>query len=386
MEPAIKSILDTDTYTFSLQNAILELFPDAIAEYRFFNRGKHAFTKALVDELTFQINEVFPSFALTQDEYKWFKDKCKYLKPWYFEYLKNYRFNPKEVTITQDSDFSLKVRGPWHSTICWEVPLLATSSDLYFKMVDKNWSMAGQVEKINQKATILSDNNCKVSDMSTRRRRDFETQDMVVREMKKHRCFVGTSNPYLAMKYDVTPIGTMSHQWTQAMQALESIRHCNYYAMHNWIRVFGTSLGTMLTDTVTTDCFLKDFNSRFSNLFSGTRNDSGNEFEYVDKLVKHYSGFKIQPLSKSIIFSNSLNVTKAVAIRKYCDGKINAAFGMGNHLGNDFMNSPSPNMVIKLWAMNDIPTCKLSDDIGKITGDKDVVRVTQWCCTGKPLD
>lgn len=386
MKPSIRSILDTDTYTFSLQNAILELFPDAIAEYRFFNRGKHAFTPSLVAELKAQINEHFPCLALTQDEYKWFKDKCKYLKPWYFEYLKNYRFNPNEVKIVQDSDFSLIVRGPWHSTIMWEVPLLATSSDLYFKMVDKNWTRDGQVEKINQKATILSYNDCKVSDMSTRRRRDFETQDMVVEEMKKYPCFVGTSNPYLAMKYDVIPIGTMSHQWTQAMQALESIRHCNYYAMHNWIRVFGTSLGTMLTDTVTTNCFLKDFNPRFSNLFAGTRNDSGDEFEYVDKLVKHYNGFKIQPMSKNIIFSNSLTVAKAVAIRKYCEGKINAAFGVGNHLGNDFQNSPAPNMVIKLWSMNDIPTVKLSDDVGKVTGDKDAVRVTKWSCCGTPLD
>jgi nicotinate phosphoribosyltransferase len=380
-----QSLLDNDTYKFSLQNAILELFPDAVAEYRFINRGTHQITQVVLEALKYQIREVFPYISLSQDEYKWFKSKCKYLKPWYFEYLKNYRFNPDEIRIETDGVF-LKISGPWHSTIMWEVPLLYTVSQLYFENSDKNWSMDGQVKKINKKAKILSENDCKTSDMSTRRRRNFKTQDMVVGEMKKYDCFVGTSNPYLAMKHNVTPIGTMSHQWIQAMQSLESIRHCNYSAMHNWVRVFGTSLGIMLTDTVTVDCFLKNFNSRFANLFSGTRNDSGNEFDYIDKMVNHYKSLRIDPLSKSIVFSNSLNVEKAVAIRKYCEGKINAAFGIGNHLANDFQNSPAPNMVIKMWSLNGIPVVKLSDDFGKVTGDADAVKVTKWECCGTPLE
>lgn len=387
MNPIIQSLLDTDTYTFSVQNAILDRFPNAVVEYRFVNRGTHKITKKLFDEIVTQVQEVFPSIYLKNDEYKWAKEKLPYLKPWYFEYLKNYRFNPSEVIAEwTEEGSSIRIVGPWHSTIVWEVPLLYTISQLYFELVDTQWTMDGQVEKIREKGRILSENDCKTSDMSSRRRRNFKTQEMVIKELKNHSCFVGTSNPYLAMLNDVTPIGTMSHQWIQAMQSLESIRHCNYYAMKNWIEVYGTSLGIMLSDTVTSDCFLRDFNPKFAKLFDGTRHDSGSEFEYIDKMVRCYKSYGIDPMSKTIVFSNSLKVSKAVGIRKYCDNIIRCSFGIGNHLANDFTNSPAPNMVIKAWSINNIPVVKLSDDGGKVTGDRDAVRVTKWACNGTPLD
>ena len=386
MKQIINSILDNDLYTMSVQNAILDSFPDAVAEYRFVNRGAHKITPELLKSVQEQIREVFPTLALSQDEYKWLKNKCPYLKRWYFEYLNNYRFNPNEVKIAQLDENSVQVIGPWHSTIMWEVPLLAVFSQLYFEMVDTNWNMNGQVERINEKGRILSDNVCHVSDMSTRRRRNFATQEMVVKELKKYDYFLGTSNPYLAMRHDVKPMGTMSHQWPMAMQALRGIRNCNRHAMHYWTRTFGTTLGVMLTDTVTTDCFLKDFNPTFANLFRAVRCDSGDECRYADKIVAHYRKIGIDPMSKSIVFSNSLNVDKAIKIRRYCEGKINATFGMGNFLGNHFDNSPAPNMVIKLWSIDGIPVAKLSDDVGKVTGDKDAVRVTKWECCGTPLD
>jgi len=383
----LRSMIDTDVYTFSVQNAVLGLFPDAMVEYRFTNRGSHKITKELFDEFMYYVNVLFPQLYLKNDEYKWMKEKLTYLKPWYFEYLKNYRFKPEEVIGSwNDGVVDIRIKGYWHSAIVWEVPLLYTMSQLFFEVVDTKWNMDGQVEKIRGKGRILSDNDCQTADMSTRRRRNFETQEMVVGELKKFPCFLGTSNPYLAMLHDVKAIGTVSHQWIVAMQALESVRHCNYYAMSNWVKVFGTSLGTYLTDTVTTDCFLKDFNPRFTNLFSATRNDSGKETIYAEKLIKHYRNNRVDPLSKTIIFSNSLNVEKAVSIRKYCDGGIKSSFGMGNHLGNDFENSPAPNMVIKLWSVNGIYVVKLSDDVGKVMGDQDAVRVTKWECCGTQLD
>ena len=385
MKPIIQSLLDNDTYTFSVQNAILDHFYDATAEYRFVNRGFHKITQKLIEAIKLQIKEVFPSIALTNEEYNWLKSTCKYLKPWYFEYLKNYRFNPEEVKIEQTDNTTISVIGSWHSTVMWEVPLLYTISQLYHEVVDNNWTMEGQVEKINSKGKLLSDNRCYTADMSTRRRRNFIAQKMVVEELKKYPCFNGTSNTYLAMLSNVKPIGTMSHQWIQSLQALRSIRYCNHYAMHYWVKTFGTSLGIMLTDTVTSDCFLKSFTPYFANLFSGTRCDSGVEFEYIDKIIKHYNSIKINPKHKSIVFSNSLNVDKVIKINKYCDGKINSSFGMGNHLGNHFDNSPAPNMVVKLWSINGIPVVKLSDDVGKLIGDKDAVKATKWECCGIPI-
>ena len=382
------SILDTDTYTFSVQNAILDNFPNAIAEYRYVNRGTHKVSRKAYEEIKWYIEERFRALTLTNKEYLFLKAKCPYFKTWYLDYLKNYKFNPKEVKLSFDDEkgLDIKIIGPWHSTVMWEVPILSTISELYFRHVDTAWNYVGQKELINQKGKILSENDCKTADMSTRRRRSYSVQEMVVAELKKHSCFVGTSNPLFAMQYNVKPVGTVSHQWIMAMQALGSIKHCNKYAMEYWNKTFGVNLGTILTDTVTLDVFLEDFDAIKANLYSATRCDSGNDFVYVDKIVAHYKKFGIDPMSKIVIFSNSLNVQKALDIRKYCEGKIKCSFGIGNHLANDFVNSPAPNMVIKLWSMNDIPVVKLSDDLGKVTGDKDAVRVTKWSCLGTPLD
>ena len=382
------SILDNDTYSMSVQNAILDNFPNAMAEYHFINRGTHVVTRKVYEELRYYINNNFAALTLNNNEYAYLKVKCPYFKPWYLDYLKNYRFDPSEVKMSFDDEkgFDLKVIGPWHKTVMWEVPLLATISELYYRHVDKNWNHDGQVELINEKGRILSDNDCKTADMSTRRRRNYKVQEMVVAELKKHSCFIGTSNPLFAMQYDVKPIGTVSHQWIMAMQALLGIKHCNKYAMECWYKTFGTNLGTILTDTVTLDVFLEDFDQIKSTLFSATRCDSGDEFIYTDKMIAHYKKMSINPFHKSIIFSNSLNVEKAVNIRKYCGEKVKSSFGIGNHLANHFENSPAVNMVIKLWSMNGIPVVKLPDDLGKVTGDKDAVRVTKWACLGTPLD
>lgn len=382
------SILDTDSYTMSVQNAILDNFPDAIAEYHYINRGTHKVNRKVYEELKYYIENNFSAMTLNNKEYNFLKAKCPYFKSWYLDYLKNYRFDPKEVKMTFDDEkgLDIKIIGPWHRTVMWEVPLLATISELFYRHVDKNWSHDGQVDLINGKGVILSHHDCKVADMSTRRRRSFNIQDMVVAELKKHSCFVGTSNPLFAMRYDVKPIGTMSHQLIAAQQALRGIRHCNKYAMEMWTKTYGTSLGIMLTDTVTLDLFLNDFDRTMATMFDGTRCDSGDELIYTDKIVSHYKKLAIDPMSKVIIFSNSLNPEKAVNIRKYCEGKIKCSFGIGNNLANHFENSPAVNMVIKLWSMNGVPVVKLSDDLGKVTGDPDAVRVTKWCCLGTPLD
>jgi len=382
------SILDTDLYTFSMQNAILDNFPDAMAEYHFYNRGTHKINRKVYEELKWYIEQKFDALTLKNTEYNFLKEKCPYLKGWYLDYLKNYKFNSKEVNMSfnEETGLEINIRGPWHSTIMWEVPILSAISELYFRHADKNWDYNGQEELINQKGAFLSLNNCKVADMSTRRRRSYGIQDVVVHELKKYPCFVGTSNPLLAMNHDVKPIGTMAHQFPMAMQALRGINHCNKYAMEMWINTYGTNLGIVLSDTVTLDVFLKDFNRAMAMMFDGTRCDSGDNFIYADKIISHYKKIGIDPMSKIIIFSNSLDVEKAIEIKKYCEGKIKCSFGIGNKLANDFKNSPAPNMVIKLWSINDIPVVKLSDDSGKVTGDKDAVRVTKWCCLGESLD
>lgn len=384
-EPIIKSILDNDLYKISMLNFALELFPNVNVQYKFKNRGKQRFNKDFLEELQKQIN-CMKNLSLTKDEYNWMKENIPYLKSYFCDYLYNYRFNPENVnlSLTEDNNLDLSIEGKWIDTILWEVPLLALISELYFKIIDTNWDNYLQDEKSCEKYITLSQNNCNFSEFGTRRRRSFENQENVINnfvECKKYyqnKVFKGTSNVFLAKKYNLTPIGTYAHEACQAMSALESLNHANYFMMQNWTKVFNVDLGIALTDTYTTDLFLKDFNKRFCTLFQGVRQDSGNVYEFTDKIIKHYKKMGIDPMTKKIIFSDNLNTEKCVKIAKYCENKIQCFFGIGTNFTNDFFDSPALNMVIKLHSCNNFPVVKISDDEGKETGDIEAIKNMKW--------
>jgi len=390
MEPIITSMLDTDLYKVSMQQAVLELFPNARKVYKFKNRGEHRFNIDFLVELQKQINNM-PEIYLSNDEYSWLKSEIPFLKPAYLEYLKTYRFDPTEVclSLNKDNDLIIDIEGPWHSTILWEVPLMALISELYFKIIEDNeWGNMSPIEiyhKAANKSERMQSKKATFADFGTRRRRSYIIQDKVIEGLMCYDSFVGTSNIHFAMKYNLKPIGTMAHEWIMAMSALEGLRHANYHALQNWVRVYNSDLGIALTDTFGSDSFFNNFNKRLSKLYDGVRHDSGCPFEFTNKTIAHYEKMGIDPMSKVIIFSDGLNVDKAIKIKNYCENKIKCSFGIGTHFTNDFKGSPALNMVIKAWSTNEVPVVKLSDVDGKIMGDTDAVRVAQWTFRNKPL-
>lgn len=389
----IKSMLDNDLYKFSMGMAVLELFPDVDVVYRFRNRGKQRFNREFLDKLQEQIN-LMSTLYLTDSEYNWLKNNILYLKPSYFEFLKNYRYDPSEVKVilTDDNDIELEIRGKWHRTIYWEVPLLAIISETYFNTIDTNWTIEGQDIKASKKMGQLTANMIKFSEFGTRRRRSFETQETVIKTFNSlgkasiENPYMGTSNVYFSYLTNKKPIGTMAHEWVQAISALISMNHPNYYMMENWVKIYNGNLGIALTDTYTLPSFLKDFNMVFAKLFDGVRHDSGDPFKFVDKIVEHYNKMKINPIGKAIVFSDGLNIDLAIKLKEYCKGKIQCFFGIGTFFTNDFENSNALNIVIKLHAVNDIPVVKLSDCDGKAMGDPSAVRIMKWIHCGVPLD
>ena len=404
MQQIINSLIDSDLYKFTMQQAVLELFPSAKVEYRFKNRGDQRFTPDFVEELKRQIL-LMSTISLSDTEYSWIKENIPFFKPSYLEYLKNYRFNPNEVEInlTNDNDLEISIKGSWHSTILWEVPLMALISELYFIMIDTNWRYSDGTAKFGwrysdgtakfgEKSRILGETNCIVADFGTRRRRSCIIQDSIIYFFKDEKekgvfsGFIGTSNLYFAMKYNLKPIGTMAHEWVMGMSVLEGLRNSNYYALQNWVRVYNADLGIALTDTYGTPAFFRNFNVRLAKLYDGVRHDSGDAYKFTDAVVAHYKSLGIDPLSKTIVFSDGLNVQSVIAIKIYCENKIKASFGIGTHLTNDFEGSPALNMVIKLWSCEGVHVVKLGDGTGKTMGDVDAVRVAQWMFQDKPLD
>jgi len=393
MEPIITSMLDDDLYKFTVQQAILELFPEAIVEYKFTNRSPetHKFNQEFLKELQKQINYM-SQIGLTQSEYLWLKNKIPFFKPQYLEFLKNYKYNPEEVKVSlnKNNDLEISIKGLWYSTTLWEVKLMAIISEIYFEKVDNQWSNNNVFEEAKIKGEQLSSTKCIYADFGTRRRRSKKIHKTVLEGLKiggDNSTLCGTSNVKFALDMGLKPIGTMSHEFIMGISALLSLRFANRFSMSKWAETYGANLGIFLTDTFGTNAFLNDFNKYFAMLFQGTRWDSGNWKIYTDKMISHYKEIGIDPLSKMIIYSDSLNVDKCIEINNYCKNKIKASFGVGTFFTNNgFKNSPALNMVIKMFSCNNIPVVKLSNSPGKVMGDPSAIRVAQWVFNNTPLD
>lgn len=392
----INSILDNDLYKFSMQQAVLELFPRVEVSYVFNNRDKTMqFNKDFYNALMSRIQSM--SFlSLSSEEYHWLKEKVRVFKPSYLEYLKNFRFDPREVFVglTPENDLKIDIHGPWHKTILWEVPLMSTISELYFEMIDQDWNYDNQKENMLTKSALLTDAGCSFADFGTRRRRSYGIQDFLVQTLMedKNSTFVGTSNVHLAQKHNTRPIGTMAHEWIMGISSLRGLRHANHSALYNWVKVYGADLGIALTDTFGTEAFFKDFDLKLAKEYDGVRHDSGNPFAFTDLVIDHYKKLRIDPLAKTIVFSDGLDVQTAIEIKQHCVGRIKCSFGIGTNLTNDFKKfstntkSKPLNMVIKLSTCDGVPVVKLSDNPSKAIGDPDALRVAKWTFNHTPLD
>ena len=390
----IKSILDADLYQFTQQQALLFgrrmgiAYSECSTTYEFINRGGTQFPEGFKEALQTQIN-MMADLSLSGEEEAFLRENCPFLKESYIDYLRGFRFNPYQTTVSQSGGV-LKVSsgGPAPQAILWEVPLLAIISELYYRMTDRHpddqtW------ERMSRKATRLGNAEVSVADFGTRRRFSRQIQDDLVSIFKK-KCssFVGTSNVHLAMKHGVKSIGTQAHLWFMFHAALFGYRLANYHALEAWVDEYQGDLGIALTDTFTTDVFFRDFNEKFALLFRGLRHDSGCPFEFGEKAIKHYKSLGVDPMFKTIVFSDSLDDEKACSIAEYFKGRINVStpllaigdvsMGIGTFLSNDCGHDPL-NMVIKMTSVEyegrRYPTVKLSDVQGKHTGDPDEIQL-----------
>lgn len=380
----ITSLLDTDIYKITMMAAVAHLFPRAKVKYQFVNRGKTPFPEGFAAELREQI-AAMSNIRLQPEEKEFLRNRCWYLPPTFLDLLENYRFNSSEIGVTQDAgELTITIEGYWYRTILWEVPLMALISELYFLMTHPEGIAHRRVEleKRNlEKARTFSLNGVKVADFGTRRRYSFENQLQVCKDFKSFHgsknFFVGTSNPLIAMMLDLPVLGTHAHEWVSGIAALKGYSHANREMMDAWMSVYQGDLGTALTDTFGVDAFLGDFTTMYAKLFDSVRHDSGDPFLFTDKMVDHYKKLRIDPTTKTIIFSDGLNTTLCVELNNYCKNKIMSSFGVGTHLTNDVDVKPL-NMVIKLVMINGIHVIKLSEDPAKGIGDLKTREMVQF--------
>jgi nicotinate phosphoribosyltransferase len=376
--PIVKSLLENDLYKFSMWQALMHSHPGARAEYSFLCRNEPSYPLAeLADDAARELDHLCSMF-FTQDELNYL-GALSYIKDDFVDYLTVFRFQRRFAEISRDGDnLLIRASGPLAHVMGFEIYVLYIVSELYYRRLSQEGILEEARARLADKVEYLR-SELAGSDPSTpfilfdfglRRRYSGAWQREVVstfaRELPDH--FKGTSNVLLAKDLGIAPVGTMAHEYMQAFQAFGiRLRDFQKASLEAWVQEFRGDLGTALTDVIGIDAFLADFDLYFAKLFDGLRHDSGDPYAWGEKVIEHYKKLRIDPRTKRLVFSDSLDLRRAIAIYRYFKGRIQTSFGIGTNLTND-TPIPALNIVMKMTSCNGQPVAKISDSPGKTTG------------------
>ncbi|MCR5348484.1 MAG: nicotinate phosphoribosyltransferase [Bacilli bacterium] len=372
-QPIVVSLLDTDLYKFNMNQVIFHKHNDLMGTYVFKCRNPHiVFTEEMVQEMSEQIDALC-KLRFKKDELDYLRS-IRFLKPDFIEFLRLWHPMRDYVTLglMPNGELNLRVNGPLFAAMQFEIYLLEIVNEVYFRMsYDYDTLVANARKNLQKKIDGFNDGTYtfKFAEFGCRRRLSFQWEKEMIEtllEKCQNHNLIGTSNVYLAYKLHLTPIGTYAHEFVQMYQGIPTIplAYTNAAALRDWYDEYKGDNGTALTDTLTTDLFLLDFDRSMCNNFTGVRHDSGDPFEWGEKILSHYRSYGIDPRTKTLLFSDSLDCKRAQAIYEYFSSQSRVAFGIGTFFSND-TGVEALNIVIKLQYVGGVPVAKLSDVPGK---------------------
>ncbi|EJL3949617.1 nicotinate phosphoribosyltransferase [Vibrio parahaemolyticus] len=380
----IQSALDFDVYKVNMMSAVAALYPDAMVSYKFIVRSEEDLSE-LLPEVKAEVLKL-QDVRFTEDEIAYMKRVAPYLKPEFVEALRHFRFNPQsdvsfhnKTMSDGSSQLRITINGLWKETILYETIIMSIVSEVRSR---QRWSdipfeqfqtvLEDKVRYLKAELERRNITNFKFADMSTRRRFSFQAQRTMLEYLSKElpQCLTGTSNYHLARELDLTPIGTVAHEWFMGHQALVNVRDSQKIALQRWQKMFNGALGIALTDTIGIDAFLKDFDEELSHTYVGVRHDSGCPFTWGEKMIAHYESLGIDPMTKTLVFTDGLNFEQALDICEHFQGRVQVSFGIGTSLANDMGNYVNDqgeayqplSIVIKMVTCNGSPVAKISDE------------------------
>ncbi|WP_263772060.1 nicotinate phosphoribosyltransferase [Propionivibrio soli] len=375
--PVVRSLLENDLYKFTMWQALLHSNPGASAEYRFVCRNTPAYPLAeLKDEVERELGRLC-SLHFTQDELDYLSS-LRFIKSDFVDFLSVFRFQERFVEVrTVGETLEIIARGPLVHVMGFEVFILYIVNELYFRRLPTEGVLDAARERLEAKIAgllagiaelpIAEGFHFTLFDFGLRRRYSGTWHEEMVSRFAEaapdH--FRGTSNVYLAKKLGLTPIGTMAHEYLQAYQGFGfRLRDFQKAALEGWVQEYRGDLGVALTDVVGMDAFLRDFDLYFAKLFDGLRHDSGDPIEWGEKAIRHYQALRIDPATKRLVFSDALDIPRALTLYRHFRGRIHTSFGIGTNLSNDTPHK-ALNIVMKITACGGQPVAKLSDSPGK---------------------
>ena len=369
----IESLLDTDLYKFSMMQVVLHHYPAAQVEYRFKCRTPGVDLVPCLDEIRTELGHLC-SLRFSAEELDYLR-AMRFIKSDFVDFLGLFQLNAKYVTLEPaaagNGEIEIRIEGPWLHTILFEVPLLAIVNEVYFRRTQAGHDLAEGRRRLAAKIALLRDTpgyeQCRIADYGTRRRyaRIWHGEVLVALRDGLGKQLAGTSNVWYAWKLGLIPLGTLAHEYLQAHQALgPRLRDSQVAALEAWAKEYRGDLGIALSDVYGLDAFLRDFDMYFCKLFDGARHDSGDPFDWGERLLAHYRDNRVDPRSKVLVFSDGLDIPKVMRLYEHFRGRCLLAFGVGTNLSND--TGPEPlNIVIKMIRCNGQPVAKLSDSPGK---------------------
>ncbi len=368
----IQSLLDTDLYKFTMMQVVLHHFPGAQVEYKFRCRTEGADLRPDLPAIRAQLEKLC-TLRFRDDELAYLRG-LRFMKSDFVDFLALFHFNEKYVRIEpgeKHGEIDITIRGPWLHTILFEIPVLAIVSETYFRRTQPRPDLEEGRRRLRAKIELLRTVepalDFKISDYGTRRRFSLSWQEEVLQTLKREvpQYFAGTSNVWFAMRNNLTPLGTMAHEYMQACQALgPRLRDSQTFAFDKWAQEYRGDLGIAIADTYGLQAFLRDFDMYFCKLFDGARHDSGDPFDWGEKLIAHYTRNRVDPRTKQLIFSDQLSFPLAIEIARRFHGRARTSFGIGTNLTND-LGYEAINIVIKMTECNGQPVAKVSDAPGK---------------------
>lgn len=370
--PILTSLLDTDAYKLHMQQAVFHRYPAITVAAEFRCRGDELLGE-YADEIRAQV-AMMSELALTEAEHRYLSS-LPFFHQDYLNWLQEFRYDPQQVSISNhDGKLHIRIAGPWREVIMWEVPLLAVISEVVHRHRSPQATPEMAISQLRQNLAQFKQlsgdidiSRFKLMDFGSRRRFSREVQQAIVSTLKNEFPYlVGTSNYDLAHRLDLIPVGTQAHEWFQAHQQISPVlANSQRAALQAWLDEYPDQLGIALTDCITMDAFLRDFGKQFAQRYQGLRHDSGDPIEWGEKAIAHYQQLGIDPMSKTLVFSDNLDLDKALALYRHFDRRINLAFGIGTRLTCNIPGVKPLNIVIKLVECKGKPVAKLSDSPGK---------------------
>jgi len=370
----ITSLLDTDLYKFTMMQVVLHQFPGAQVEYRFKCRNPGVQLAPYVEEIRSEIRSLC-SLKFKESELRYLRS-LRFIKSDFVDFLDLFRLNEKYIQVAplDNGEIDITISGPWLHTILFEIPVLAIVNEVYFRNTQRVPDLMEGRRRLDTKIAQLQSNGLqalKIADYGTRRRFSRAWHEEVLRVLSARLGtgpqgqFAGTSNVYFAQLLGLTPLGTMAHEYLQACQALgPRLRDSQVFAFESWAREYRGDLGIALSDVYGLNAFLRDFDMFFCKLFDGARHDSGDPFLWGERMIDHYQRNRVDPRTKTLIFSDSLTIPRTIELYQQFRGRCQLAFGVGTNLTNDLGYEPLQ-IVIKMTRCNGQPVAKLSDTPGK---------------------